>query len=182
VVWTAHVLRRFAARCPVDKLSRYIWNSHPRTRKGNYWHPRFLFSRFDSLGQFATRKNLFLPSLFHSPVSFLFSLNDFHFLCCSLFFSAAFYVAILYHTSYAIPWVYPPIAVYGLDILLRMLRYRFRDATLVPIGNQVTLVRSLYCAGFARNSWMTGTHTTCDIWVGRWTTYSPTDFLFRSCI
>ena len=62
----------------------------------------------------------------------------------SLVFSAAFFVAILYHTSKAVPWIYPPLAMYGMDILLQMLKYRFNDAVLVPIGDQMTLVCSFF--------------------------------------
>lgn len=52
----------------------------------------------------------------------------------------AFFVTICYHTIYASPWIFPPLAFYGLDLLLRMFRHRIKDAVLVPIGNQMTLV------------------------------------------
>ena len=52
----------------------------------------------------------------------------------------AFFVTICYHTIYAAPWIFPPLGFYGLDILMRMLRHRIKDAVLVPVGNQMTLV------------------------------------------
>ena len=52
----------------------------------------------------------------------------------------AFYITICYHTIYAAPWIFPPLAFYGLDMLMRMLRYSIKDATLVPIDNTMTLV------------------------------------------
>ena len=54
----------------------------------------------------------------------------------------AFFVTICYHTIYASPWIFPPLAFYGFDILLRMFRYRIKDATLVPIDGNMTLVSS----------------------------------------
>ncbi len=55
----------------------------------------------------------------------------------------AFFVTICYHTIYASPWIFPPLAFYGFDMLLRLFRYRIKDATLVPIDNNMTLVCSL---------------------------------------
>lgn len=52
-------------------------------------------------------------------------------------------MTICYHTIYAPPWIFPPLVFYGLDILLRFLRYRIKDATLTPIGNQMTMVECL---------------------------------------
>ncbi len=52
----------------------------------------------------------------------------------------AFFVTICYHTIYATPWIFPPLALYGLDMLLRFFRYRIKDATLAPISNQLTIV------------------------------------------
>lgn len=55
----------------------------------------------------------------------------------------AFFVTIRYHTIYAVPWLYPPLAFYGLDLVLRLLRYRIKDASLVPIDQNMTLVSTL---------------------------------------
>lgn len=51
-----------------------------------------------------------------------------------------FFVTICYHTIYSSPWIFSPLALYGLDLLMRMSRHRIKDAVLVPIGNQMTLV------------------------------------------
>lgn len=52
----------------------------------------------------------------------------------------AFFVTTCYHTVYASPWILPPVAFYGLDLFMRMLRLRIKDAVFVPIGNKMTLV------------------------------------------
>ena len=54
----------------------------------------------------------------------------------------AFFVTICYHTTYASPWIFPPLAFYGFDMLLRMFRYRIKDATMVPVDSNMTLVRT----------------------------------------
>ncbi|KZV60449.1 hypothetical protein PENSPDRAFT_594068 [Peniophora sp. CONT] len=53
----------------------------------------------------------------------------------------AFFVCVCYHTIYAAPWIFPPIALYAADVLMRMLRFRIKDATLVPVGNEMTLIK-----------------------------------------
>ena len=53
----------------------------------------------------------------------------------------SFYITICYHTIYAPPWIYPPLAFYGLDLVMRMLRYSIKDASLVPVDQNMTLVR-----------------------------------------
>ncbi len=59
---------------------------------------------------------------------------------CSVLGYVAFFITVCYHTIYATPWIFPPLAFYGLDILLRMFRYRIKDATLVPVDSNMTLV------------------------------------------
>lgn len=54
----------------------------------------------------------------------------------------AFFITICYHTIYASPWIFPPLAFYGLDILMRMFRVRIKDATLVAVNKQMTIVRA----------------------------------------
>ncbi|KAF8956845.1 ferric reductase like transmembrane component-domain-containing protein [Flammula alnicola] len=66
----------------------------------------------------------------------------------------AFFVTICYHTLYAAPYIFPPMAFYGLDILMRMVRHRIKDAVLVPIGNQMTLIHVPY----ATSGWIAGQH------------------------
>jgi ferric-chelate reductase len=72
--------------------------------------------------------------------SFLFCYANLILLLHSILSFIAFFVTICYHTIYASPWIFPPLAFYGLDLFMRMLRLRIKDAVLVPIGNQMTLV------------------------------------------
>ncbi|KAF9241279.1 iron reductase [Melanogaster broomeanus] len=66
----------------------------------------------------------------------------------------AFFVTVCYHTIYASPWIFPPLAFYGADMLLRMLRYRFKDATLTAQDNFMTMVRINDCD----DGWLGGQH------------------------
>ncbi|KAM5531189.1 hypothetical protein V8D89_015159 [Ganoderma adspersum] len=66
----------------------------------------------------------------------------------------AFFITVCYHTIYATPWIFPPLAFYGLDILLRMFRYRIKDATLVPVDNNMTLIHVHDCD----DGWVAGQH------------------------
>ncbi|KAI0085510.1 iron reductase [Irpex rosettiformis] len=66
----------------------------------------------------------------------------------------AFYITICYHTTYATPWIYPPLAFYGFDLLMRMFRYTIKDATLVPVDNQMTLIHIHDCNA----GWEAGQH------------------------
>ena len=52
----------------------------------------------------------------------------------------AFFITICVHTPYAEPWIFPCLAFYGCDLVFRMFRSRVKDAVLVPVGNQMTLV------------------------------------------
>ena len=53
----------------------------------------------------------------------------------------AFVIALCYHTPlYIGRWIYPALVFYGLDLFMRMLRARVKDAVLVPINKQMTLV------------------------------------------
>lgn len=54
----------------------------------------------------------------------------------------SFFVALCYHTPYARPWIYAPLAFYGFDLCLRLFKYRVKDATIEAVSNQMTLVRS----------------------------------------
>ncbi|CAE6495235.1 unnamed protein product [Rhizoctonia solani] len=51
----------------------------------------------------------------------------------------AFFIMICYHTPYAEPWIYPPIAFWGLDILLRLVRFRIKDAYATAVDQQMTI-------------------------------------------
>ncbi|TDL15891.1 hypothetical protein BD410DRAFT_82137 [Rickenella mellea] len=66
----------------------------------------------------------------------------------------SFYVTICYHTIYASPWILPPLGFYGLDLLVRMLRHRIKDATLVACDDQMTLIH----VHDAHKGWTAGQH------------------------
>jgi predicted ferric reductase len=66
----------------------------------------------------------------------------------------AFFVTICYHTLYASPWIFPPLAFYGADVLLRLFRYRIKDATLTAQDAHMTLIRIHNCD----DGWLAGQH------------------------
>lgn len=66
----------------------------------------------------------------------------------------AFFVTICYHTIYASPWIFPPLAFYGADVLLRLFRYRIKDATLTAQDAHMTLIRVHNCD----DGWLAGQH------------------------
>ncbi|KAL0948926.1 hypothetical protein HGRIS_009034 [Hohenbuehelia grisea] len=65
-----------------------------------------------------------------------------------------FFIAICYHAHHARPWIFPPLALYGLDQLLRLLRYRIKDATLIAVDDEMTLIRISDCD----SGWEAGQH------------------------
>lgn len=67
---------------------------------------------------------------------------------------AAFFITICVHTPYAEPWIFPCLAFYGLDLLFRMIRSRVKDAVLIPIGKQMTLINIHDCD----QGWHAGQH------------------------
>lgn len=66
----------------------------------------------------------------------------------------AFFVTIRYHTLYAAPWIYPALAFFGADVLLRFLRYRIKDARLIALDNLMTVVEVIGCD----DGWLAGQH------------------------
>ncbi|KAF5378453.1 hypothetical protein D9615_007065 [Tricholomella constricta] len=61
----------------------------------------------------------------------------------------AFFITACYHTIYAAPWIIPPIAFYAFDLLMRACRFRIKDARLIRVDNQMTLIHIPDCdAGF----------------------------------
>ena len=57
-----------------------------------------------------------------------------------VFFVSGFFAAICYHTPYARPWIYPCIAIYSYDLLVRSLRFRIKDAIITPIDSSQTMI------------------------------------------
>lgn len=66
----------------------------------------------------------------------------------------AFFIMVCYHTIYATPWIFPPLAFYGLDVLMRLFRFRIKDATLTPIDKFMTIIHVGDCDG----GWVAGQH------------------------
>ncbi|KAG6331587.1 hypothetical protein ID866_7502 [Astraeus odoratus] len=67
---------------------------------------------------------------------------------------AAFFVTIRYHTLYAQPWIFPPLAFFALDVLLRFLRYRIKDAQLIAPDGAMTVIQINDCD----DGWIAGQH------------------------
>ncbi|KAF7980532.1 hypothetical protein HWV62_37663 [Athelia sp. TMB] len=88
--------------------------------------------------------------------------------CYSVFFVlhvfsfVAFFVTVCYHTIYASPWIFPPLALYGADMLLRLLKYRIKDATLTAVDNQMTIIRIAECT----DGWTAGQHLQLRVFFG----------------
>ena len=56
----------------------------------------------------------------------------------------AFFVTICYHMICAAPWIFPPLAFLGFDHFMRLVRHRFKDATLFPIDKTMSLVTKVF--------------------------------------
>lgn len=79
----------------------------------------------------------------------------------SLLAVPAFVITLCYHTLYAAPYVYPPLAFYGFDLFLRLLRFRVKDATLVAPDAHLTIVRVHDCM----SGWSAGQHVRLRIFI-----------------
>ncbi|KAF7433701.1 hypothetical protein PC9H_005664 [Pleurotus ostreatus] len=66
----------------------------------------------------------------------------------------AFAITIFHHTSFAGLWLYPPMLLYAADMLLRFFKYRVKDAQLIAIDDQMTLIRVPDCDA----GWEAGQH------------------------
>jgi ferric-chelate reductase len=74
----------------------------------------------------------------------------------------AFFVIICYHTPYAVPWIFPPIAFYAMDLALRLFRYRVKDAILESCDTSMTLVHIPDVTG----GWIAGQHVQLRVFFG----------------
>ena len=52
----------------------------------------------------------------------------------------SFFITVCYHTTYAAPWIFPPLAFYAFDLVMRQFRYRIKDAYLIRVDNQMTVI------------------------------------------
>ncbi|KAJ7164427.1 iron reductase [Mycena filopes] len=74
----------------------------------------------------------------------------------------AFFVTICYHTIYASPWIFPPLAFYGADLLLRVLRWRVVVAHVEPREGGMALIH----IPLAATGWRAGQHVQVRALVG----------------
>ena len=77
----------------------------------------------------------------------------------------SFFVTICYHTIYARPWIYPALAFYALDLLLRLFRYRIKDATLTCVKGMTIVCTCASLQGFRS---LTGSQINIDGCDGGW--------------
>ncbi|KAJ7199386.1 ferric reductase like transmembrane component-domain-containing protein, partial [Mycena pura] len=77
------------------------------------------------------------------------------FLVCHFLTFPAFFITICYHTIYAMPWIVPPVAFYGADLLLRILRWRVVVGRVEAKG---TAGMSLIHVPLAARGWRAGQH------------------------
>jgi ferric-chelate reductase len=66
------------------------------------------------------------------------------------------------HTPFASPWIYPPLTFYGLDLFLRLLRFRFKLATLSASDTQLTHIHIERCD----SGWVAGQHIRLRVFLG----------------
>jgi len=71
-----------------------------------------------------------------------------------LLVSVAFFITVCYHTIYAPPWIFPPLAFLGADILMRMWRLRMKDAFVWNFTGGMSVVSSAIII-LARGCWLT---------------------------
>ncbi|KZT51057.1 hypothetical protein CALCODRAFT_504005 [Calocera cornea HHB12733] len=74
----------------------------------------------------------------------------------------AFFVCLNYHTPYAVPWIFPALAFYGWDLAVRLLRFRMKDANVLPVDDQMTLIH----IPDANGGWRGGQHVRLRIFAG----------------
>lgn len=91
----------------------------------------------------------------------------------------SFFVVVCYHTLYAVPWIFPPLAFYGFDLFLRMMRARIKDAVLIPIDNQMTLVSEFSVSNDLTLTCISDPCTTLRWWLGGWSAYTITHIFLR---
>ncbi|KAJ8518183.1 hypothetical protein ONZ45_g4714 [Pleurotus djamor] len=65
-----------------------------------------------------------------------------------------FFIAIFCHTPQTSMWLLPPLALYAMDTLHRLVRYRVKEATLSAVDGQMTLIRISKC----HTGWTAGQH------------------------
>jgi len=94
------------------------------------------FPHFDPFGSTSVRSS-FISSTCHF-VRVLEMCSD-HGLASVLTY-VSFFITICYHTPFAQPWIYPALAFYGLDLLMRVYRFRIKDASLTPMTDMTMVL------------------------------------------
>lgn len=118
-------------------------STDPRAAEGDFWCCRSCTTLCDCSIIVETCTEVMLSGLLGHPVRLFISTQaNLSFTLRSMLSFVAFFITICYHTIYASPWIFPPLAFYGLDILMRMFRVRIKDATLVAVNKQMTIVRA----------------------------------------
>ncbi|CAE6525642.1 unnamed protein product [Rhizoctonia solani] len=82
--------------------------------------------------------------------------------CYELFFvshiigTVAFMTLIFFHAKWSLagPWLWAPTIIYGLDLTLRAIRFRVKDAKLEAVDDQMTLIHIQNCG----SGWRAGQH------------------------
>ncbi|WWC70327.1 uncharacterized protein I206_104277 [Kwoniella pini CBS 10737] len=120
------------------------------TVHGGMWINQFIRNdELDQINASKSRRGILAYALMGMVV--ITSLKPIRRKCYQLFwiahvmFFVGFFAAISYHTPYSRPWIYPCVALYAYDLFVRMLRYRIKDATLVPIDDTLTMIHIPDC-------------------------------------
>ncbi|RXK40113.1 hypothetical protein M231_02570 [Tremella mesenterica] len=120
------------------------------TIHGSLWINQFIYYKeYDELSADKTIRGLLAYGLLGGIV--ITSLKPVRRLCYQVFWIAhislfvGFFAAICYHTPYAIPWVTACAGIYAYDLVVRMIRFRIKDAILVPVDNTLTMVHIPDC-------------------------------------
>ncbi|WWD17418.1 hypothetical protein CI109_101859 [Kwoniella shandongensis] len=120
------------------------------TVHGGMWIHQFVTTnQYDQINAAKSRRGILAYALMGMVV--ITSLKPVRRRCYQVFwvahvmFFVGFFAAISYHTPYSRPWIYPCVAIYAYDLLVRMFRYRLKDATLVPVDDTLTMIHIPDC-------------------------------------
>ncbi|WVQ82201.1 hypothetical protein IAT38_004329 [Cryptococcus sp. DSM 104549] len=120
------------------------------TVHGGMWINQFLrYNEHDQISAAKTKRGILAYALMGMVV--ITSLKPVRRKCYQLFWMAhvmfftGFFAALSYHTPYSRKWVYACAAIYAYDLIVRMFRYRIKDATLVPVDDTLTMIHIPDC-------------------------------------
>ncbi|EAL23548.1 hypothetical protein CNBA1950 [Cryptococcus deneoformans B-3501A] len=120
------------------------------TVHGAMWIHQFVVTdQYDQIAAAKSKRGILAYALMGMVV--ITSLKPIRRKCYQLFWMAhimffvGFFAAISYHTPYSRPWIWPCVAIYAYDLVVRMLRYRIKDATLVPVDKTLTMIHIPDC-------------------------------------